>query len=140
MAEEAARQVQKQLAAEPAGVEARHLMGKVLLAQNRVERAGEYLLAAVQAGTASAIVWRDLAVALRRGGNRDGATTALETALRLDQGDAESWFLLAEIAFECGHQKILDGISQVVSRLTPGDPRTARLAEVCTKLVPPAAS
>ncbi|MBI2815141.1 MAG: tetratricopeptide repeat protein [Opitutae bacterium] len=139
MTDEAARQVQQQLAADPASVEARHWMGRILLAQNRVKRAGEYLLAAIQRGTAPAPVWRDLAVALRRAGNRDGATTALETALRLDQSDAEAWFLLAEFAFECGHREILLGVSQMAARLAPGDPRTVRLADVCAKFVPPAA-
>lgn len=139
MTDEAARHVEKVLAGDPAQVEARHLMGKVQLARNRVERAAEYLLAAINRGTAGAPVWRDLAATLRRAGNRAGATTALETALRLDQADAESWFLLAELARECGHRDILLGVAEMTARLAPDDPRTARVAAECTRSAPPVA-
>ena len=139
MTDEAARQVQKLLASEPISVEARHLMGKLLLAQKRPARAVDYLVAAVNRGTAPAVVWRDLATALRRSGNRPGATQAIEASLRLDESDPEAWFILAEFAFECGHHEILVEASKIVSKLAPEDPRTARLAEASAKLPSPAA-
>lgn len=140
MTEEAGQQVRRKLAVDPVSVEARQLMGRVLLAQGRVPRAREYLLAAVQRGTATAAGWRDLAAALHRSGQRAEATSALETALRLDQEDAESWFMLAEFAFECGHQEILLGVAQIAARLAPADPRTVRLADVCAKFPQPVVS
>ena len=139
MTDEAARQVQKLLGFDPVSVVGRHLMGKVLLAQGRVPRATEYLLAAVHGGTAAAVVWRDLAGALRRSGNRAGATQALEAALRLDENDAESWFMLAESAFECGHHEIFVEAAQIITRLAPDDPRTSRIAGECAKLAQPVA-
>jgi len=139
MTDEAARQAQKLLGFDPVSVVGRHLMGKVLLAQGRVARAMDYLLAAVYSGTAAAVVWRDLATALRRSGNRTGASQALEAALRLDENDVESWFMLAEYAFEYGQHEILVEASQIITRLAPDDPRTSRIAGECAKLTQPVA-
>jgi protein O-GlcNAc transferase len=139
MTDEAARQAQNLLGFDPVSVVGRHLMGKVLLAQGRVTRAMDYLLAAVHSGTAAAVVWRDLATALRRSGNRTGASQALEAALRLDVNDVESWFMLADCALECGQHEILVETSQIIMRLAPDDPRTSRIAGECTKLARPVA-
>ena len=139
MTDEAARQAQNLLGFDPVYVVGRHLMGKVLLAKGRVTRAMDYLLAAVHSGTAAAVVWRDLATALRRSGNRTGASQALEAALRLDVNDVESWFMLADCALECGQHEILVETSQIIMRLAPDDPRTSRIAGECTKLARPVA-
>jgi thioredoxin-like negative regulator of GroEL len=136
MTDEAARLVQKLLGFDPVSVVGRHLMGKVLLAQGRATRAIEYLLAAVYGGAAAAVIWRDLASAHRRSGNRTVALQALEVALRLDKNDAESWFMLAEFALECGHPKMLFEASQAFTRLAPDDPRTAWIAVQGEKFAP----
>lgn len=133
MDEEASRQIQRALAAQPAVVSTRHLMAKLLLKRGNAQRACDYLLAAVQAGNAPAPVWRDLAESLRRLGRGQDALSALESSLRIDETDVESWFMLGEVAYQCGHVDILRDVAGIVTRLAPNDPRTA----VITAQVPP---
>ncbi|HEY9153946.1 MAG TPA: hypothetical protein VIM69_02375, partial [Opitutaceae bacterium] len=125
MADEASRQVQRALAAQPAALGTRQFMAKILSGRGQHARAAEYLLASVRSGQAPAVVWRELAAALRKTGRGADAISAIETAIRLDQNDVESWFLLGEIAHQCGHQGILADVAEIVSKLAPEDSRTA---------------
>jgi predicted O-linked N-acetylglucosamine transferase (SPINDLY family) len=125
--DEASKLAKRVLAAEPACHAARHVIGKMLLDQHATERAIAYLMAAVESGQAEARVWRDLAIGLRRIGNHDGFLQAVETALRLDGADVDTWFLLGEAAHECGHRELLQQVHDAVEKLAPHDPRTATL-------------
>jgi predicted O-linked N-acetylglucosamine transferase (SPINDLY family) len=125
MADEASRQVQRALAAQPNAIGTRQFMAKILNGRGQHARAAEYLLAAVRSGQAPALVWRELAATLRKIGRGADAISAIETAIRLDQNDVESWFLLGEIAHQCGHQGILADVANIVSKLAPDDSRTA---------------
>ena len=127
MADEAARQVQRALAAQPNAISTRQFMAKILSSRGQNARAAEYLLAAVRSGHAPAVVWRELASVLRKTGRGSDAISAIETALRIDQSDVESWFLLGEIAHQCGHQGILADVSGIVTKLAPDDARTSIL-------------
>ncbi len=125
--DEANKLARRVLAAAPACHAARHLIGKMLLEQHATERAITYLMAAVESGQAEAPVWRDLALGLRRVGNHDGFLQALETALRLDETDTDTWFLLGDAAHECGHRELLQQVHEALRKIAPHDSRMARL-------------
>jgi predicted O-linked N-acetylglucosamine transferase (SPINDLY family) len=136
MTDDAKMQVSLVLAAQPASVPGRQMMARILLLRGNLSRATEYLLAAVQDGSAPAEVWRDLAGALQQGGNGPGAINALQTAIRVNPGDAESWFMLGDIASRCGHADILRGVNSILEKLAPDDPRLGPLLEAARNLGP----
>jgi tetratricopeptide (TPR) repeat protein len=76
-------------------------------------------------GSADLVVWRDLSGILKRLGDYPGAITALQTALKIDQKDVESWCTLGELAREQGHAAILQDVAQVLAEIAPDDPRTS---------------
>jgi predicted O-linked N-acetylglucosamine transferase (SPINDLY family) len=125
LSSEAENQARSLLAVDPTSIAGRHLMGLALAAGGRLQRASDYLLAAVMSGCDEVVVWRDLSGILKRLGDYQGAITALQTALKLDQKDVESWFMLGELAREQGHAGILRDVAQVTFELAPDDPRTS---------------
>jgi predicted Zn-dependent protease len=98
-----------------------------------LDRATEYFVAAVQGGSASSAMWRDLAGVLDQSGRGDDAVTALETALRVDPSDGETWFMLGDLAARCGHAAIVREVAGILITLSPDDPRTARLQAEASK-------
>lgn len=123
MAKEAADQLRGILAADPAHLEARYHMAQIIATTGNHSRAMEYLLAAVQSGDCPAAYWRALSNELRKVGNGDGAKQALETALRLDPRDIETWLIVGEIAWESQHAEIHQEAYAILQELAPNDPR-----------------
>jgi predicted O-linked N-acetylglucosamine transferase (SPINDLY family) len=125
MPDDAQRDLNRALGAAPQSVSARQLRAKIFNSRGQHVLATTYLLSAVRSGQAPASAWRDLAGSLRKVGRGADAISAIETALRIDQNDIESWFLLGEIAQECGHRQILSDVAGIVAKLAPNDARTA---------------
>lgn len=101
---------------------ARSRMSTYLAGQGRHERAAEYLLCSVQRGGSDIAVWRDLSVQLRKAGNLDGAKQALETAIRMDPRNVDSWLMLGELAWDCQHVEIHADVSSILKELAPDNP------------------
>jgi hypothetical protein len=127
MHSEAIEQLYSILARYPAHPSARRALARIIAGTGNHTRAMEYLLAAVQSTDCPAAYWRELSTELRKIGNGDGAKQALETALRLDPEDVETWILLGEIAWESQHVEIQQEACSILQKLAPEDPRVNAL-------------
>lgn len=125
--EEACTHARMLLAINPNGSRARHLLGKALLLQEKTERALIYLLAALNGSEGDALLWEDVAIALKKAGRMDEALKALEASLRLDQARLDGWLLLGRWAKEVGHAEMHKEVCEVARQLAPSDPRVASL-------------
>lgn len=125
--DDARQQVALVLASAPTSVPARQLMARILLAQGQTARGTDYLIGAVQSGSASSDLWRELADAFQLAQNNDGALMALETSLRIDPKNVEAWFRFADLAGRCGHEELLAEVTTILAGLAPDDPRYALL-------------
>jgi hypothetical protein len=126
--EEAATCARQLLAVQPAAPQVRHLMGRILLAQDRAGRAADYLLAATLHVGTDAPLWQDLAVAFSRSGKPNEALQTLEVSLRIDATRVDGWLMLGELALERGNQDFLREVLGILQGLAPTDPRVIRLA------------
>ncbi len=111
------------LGCNPASVEARHLMGLVLLKQGRNERAVNYLVAAVQQAGRNPALWFDLTTALRSNGQYQEALQALETCLRIDEKNVDAWLLVLDIAEQLNHTDMIQEALKTLKQIAPDDPR-----------------
>ena len=111
------------LGAQPVLPEARKLMGRVLLAQGRSERAVAYLLATLQYSDADAMLWYDLARALRQNNQFQDTVQAVEGCLRVDPQCLEGWLLLIELSSEANNPSLLDDALNMARQVAPQDPR-----------------
>lgn len=125
---EAADEVRRILAADPAHLAARHLMAAALLRQGRGDRALTYLLAAIKHAGNSPALWHDLAVALHYNGRTPESLQALQVCLRVDGSRVESWLMLGEWAMETGDQETARKAAKSAQELAPHDARVAALA------------
>jgi protein O-GlcNAc transferase len=107
----------------PAHPEARHLLGRILLAEQNPSRAALYLLAALPHHTNNASLWFDVARALRENNQTTQAIEAIEGCLRLDEGRVDAWLLLADLALAAGLPDMARDTAQVLTRLAKDDPR-----------------
>ena len=126
--DEAATALRRLLAVQPASPSVRHLMGRVLLAQDRAARAAEYLLAVTPHVDTDAPLWHDLAVAFSRSGRPNEALQALEVSLRIDGSRVDGWLMLGDLALERDNQDFLKEVVTILQGLAPDDPRVSRLA------------
>ena len=111
------------LGSRPNAPEARRLMGRVLIAQGHTERAVAYLLAALQYDDGNAMLWYDLARALRQNNQLDQTTQAIEGCLRVDPRCVEGWLLLIELSSEANNISLLDDALAMAIQAAPEDPR-----------------
>ncbi len=121
--QEAEEEIIPLLGAAPTDAEARLLLARSHAAANRHDRATHYYLGVVQGGDERATVWRELAQSLNASGQGSDAITALETAIRLDAADIESWLMLGDICVAAGHEELLSEVRQVLTQLAPEDDR-----------------
>lgn len=126
MSAEATSQICRILAANPTHQAARRQMAQSLAAAGNHKRAVEYLLAVVQSASCPASDWRDLSTELRKTGHGDGARQALETALRIEPKNTETWLLLGELAQESQHTEIYEDACHMLQQLAPDDPQVRR--------------
>jgi protein O-GlcNAc transferase len=125
--DEAVKIASRVLSGRPTSIAARHLKGHALMKANNASRASVYLLAAEECVPATAGLWRERAVALRKSGDHSGFIDALQTSLKIDGTDVESWFMLGDAAHACNHADLQRLSYDLVSKLAPDDPRTAAL-------------
>ncbi|MBI5380982.1 MAG: hypothetical protein HZA31_03700 [Opitutae bacterium] len=128
LAGEATNRAWQVLGALPNSPEARHLMGRALLAQGRMNRAVDYLLAAVQHAESNAALWQDLAIALRRSDRITEALQALEVCVRVDEKRLESWLMLGEWSLEANNPDMANEVVKLLQQLAPDDARVLSLA------------
>jgi len=111
------------LGSQPTSTEARKLMGRALLAQNRTERALAYLLAALQNDDNDAMLWYDIARGLRQNNQLDQTVQAIEACLRVDPKCLDGWLLLIELSSEANNLSLLDDALAMASQVAPEDQR-----------------
>ncbi|MCX6938294.1 MAG: tetratricopeptide repeat protein [Verrucomicrobia bacterium] len=97
---------------------ARHRLGVELLDAGRNARAVDYLMAALAHDNGTAVLWYDVARALRANGQNKDAIQALESALRLDEGMRDGWRMLAELADAVGMTELADDARAMIAQLT----------------------
>jgi predicted O-linked N-acetylglucosamine transferase (SPINDLY family) len=119
------------LRSDPANWQNRHALGCALLEAGEVARASTYLIAALQGGENHAVLWRDVALALRAEGKRNQAIEALETCLRLDPAQGESWMLFIELAESCGSMELA---REALGALRANVPDHPGLADIAARL------
>ena len=100
----------------------RHERGRELLAAGDPARAADCFLGAVQHDEGNAVLWCELADALRRTHRIEEAVQCLQTSLRLDPRDAAAWRLLADLARSLGHAELHAEATRVLQQLAPAAP------------------
>lgn len=123
----AMQQARDVLRSAPAHAGARHLLGRILLAEQNAGRAAIYLLAALPCQTGNAALWFDVAVALRANNQITQAIEAIEGCLRIDEGRVDAWLLLAELALTAGLPDMARDTAQILVGLAKDDPRVSAL-------------
>lgn len=118
----AAAEARAALRSEPMNNPARAVLGAALLELGQTERAVDYLLAVVGSPNASARVWYDLAVALRKSGRGGDVVQALEASLRLDPEPAAGWLMLADLAAESGAPELARDALAILKEKHPQNP------------------
>ncbi len=121
--DDAIAQASRVLGVLPQSETARLIMARASAALQRHDRAALYLLGVVQSGEAGAAIWRELATAFAQSGNPADAITALETAIRLNTTDLDSWLMLGELARDANHTELLGQIVEVLNQVAAHDPR-----------------
>ncbi len=111
------------LAVQPNHLAARRAHAKALLESNRADRAVTYFLSSLQGAEDDASLWFDVARALHASGDSAQALAALEASLRLDTGNLDGWFMMADLADAIGSTDIADEARSVARQLAPEDPR-----------------
>jgi tetratricopeptide (TPR) repeat protein len=96
-AEETARQVLK---ARPLDPQARYLLGAALRRQERYAEARDVLADLMSSFPHLAYVWRDLGLALRKLGDREGAIKAFLNTIDASPVDKGAWIHLGTLLFE----------------------------------------
>ncbi len=97
-------------------------IGRVLVAENRVEEAIRAFEAAVTARPELAAVWLELGSARDIVGDDAGARAAYEQAKLLVPGDAEAWAALATIALRRGDVEQARPLAEEAARRRPDHP------------------
>lgn len=97
---------------------ARYRMGLDLLENGRTARAVDYLMAALAQDNGTALLWYDVARALRANGQIADAIQALEAGLRLDGSMRDAWRMLAELADAAGMSDLADDARGVIAQLS----------------------
>lgn len=116
------------LGVQPVSPAARKLMGRVLTAQGRSDRAVAYLLAALQHDDSDAMLWYDLARALRQNNQMEQTIQAVEGCLRVDPQCLDGWLFLIELSSEANNLSLLDDALAMAKRVAPQDSRVVEWA------------
>lgn len=105
------------LKAEPDNAEILNLLGSVLMEANLHEQAQDILARALVVGGPNSGVLFNYGVALRAGGQLDGAARAFKNAAEADPGNADVWFNLGETYRRLGrHADAVAAFEKAVER------------------------
>lgn len=116
------------LRADPANPRARYLRAHALLAEGKVQRATDYLMAALPHYETDKEFWFLLARALRENGQVAEAIQALESCLRLDGKQVEPLLMVMELAEGIGDTDIAREALQCLQKIAPDDHRVLAMS------------
>jgi tetratricopeptide (TPR) repeat protein len=119
---EAGQLLNRALALAPSDALTINDIGRVLVAENRVEDAIRAFEAAVTARPGLAAAWLELGSAHEIAGDDNAARTAYERAKSLAPGDAEAWAALATIAMRHGDAVQARSLAEEALRLQADHP------------------
>jgi predicted O-linked N-acetylglucosamine transferase (SPINDLY family) len=115
------------LRADPANPRVRYLRAHVLLAEGKVQRATDYLLAALPHFITDKDFWFLLARTLQQNRQIPQAIEALESCLRLDGKQVEPLLMLVELAEAVGAPDVAADARQCLREIAPDDFRVLAL-------------